>query len=345
MSEGATSDLNVADLRIALPIARDFGVYVEGFVSSLEKTSAQVEMGWDLFHAPSDRFDFLIVQWPEWVAYVLKINTKEVLTFLSKWRDLGVRLGVVVHNSVPHKHYEPAVELYSSLEGVFDFAIHLEEPSVRSFPKWATSHHVLPHPLVPFEEWSLVGSVKEDRRDVLVLGQLRRREERKLLFRFACAARLRGQRLFIGGYRRFDEPLGQVSRWFDFFLWRILLGVRWGWGEVAPEVLASWLSSVRFMLVHRTEHNLNSAIPYTALSNGLIPLAPSVGNMSAVVRKAGVPPFSSTRILDFWRYLRAVEKVKSSCRFEQFKHDHAPEKMASCWSRILTNELNKAQSQ
>ena len=182
MIEGAASDLNVADLRIALPVARDFGVYVEGFVSSLEKTGVQVEMGWDLIHAPSNRFDFLIVQWPEWVAYVVKINTKEVLTFLNQWREVGVRLGVVVHNSVPHKHYEPAAELYSSLDGVFDFAIHLEEPSVKSFPKWAASHHVLPHPLVPFEEWSLVESVKENRRDVLVLGQLRRREERKLLF-------------------------------------------------------------------------------------------------------------------------------------------------------------------
>jgi len=108
--------------------------------------------------------------------------------------------------------------------------------------------------------------------------------------------------------------------------------------------LASWLATVRFMLVHRTEHNLNSAIPYTALSNGLIPLAPEAGNMSAVVNKAGVPSFSSTGIVDFLMYLREVEKLKFSHGFEKFKADHSISKMASCWSRILTSELKKARS-
>lgn len=341
MSYRTSTRTSLVDSRVALPISRDFGVYVEGFVSSLEILGARVEMGWELFKTPSNQFDFLIIQWPEWIAYVLKMNTEEVLSLLEKWKEAGVRLGVVAHNSEPHKHYKPAIDLYSSLEGVFDFAIHLEEPSKESFRVWADSHYLLPHPLVPFSEWALVKSLNAKRRDVLVLGQLRRREEKMLLLRFAIAARLRGQRLFIGGYRRFDERWGLISRWTDVFLWRIMLGVRWAWGEVAPEVMASWLSNVRFMLVHRTQHNLNSAIPYTALSNGLIPLAPDVGNMSEVVRKAGVLPFKSTGIFDFYVYLGKVEKKDFTAAFKQFELNHSLSEMASYWGVILTDELKK----
>lgn len=339
---GLREDVKAAS--VAVPIEQGFGVYVEGFVLSLKESVARVETGWELIMTPSSEFDFLIVQWPEWVAYALKIGTSEVLDLLHEWKKKGVHLGVVIHNSTPHKEYLPARDLYDALVGVFDFAIHLEEPSIYAFPNWAQSHHVLPHPLVPFDEWEYAGEPNERRRHVLVLGQLRRREERKLLFRFAVAARLRGQKLFIGGYRRFNEPLGVLSKWMDFIVWRVLLGVHWAWGEVAPERLASWLPTIGFMFVHRTEHNLNSAIPYAALSNGLTPLAPDACNMAAVVRKVGIPPFNSTGIIDFYRYLRDIERNGRLPDFEKFQREHSQESMVSAWTCILSDELKQKQS-
>ena len=46
MQHDAASRKAFKNVCIALPIAGDFGVYVEGFVSSLENTGAQVELGW-----------------------------------------------------------------------------------------------------------------------------------------------------------------------------------------------------------------------------------------------------------------------------------------------------------
>ena len=58
----------------------------------------------------------------------------------------------------------------------------------------------------------------------------------------------------------------------------------------------------------------------------------------------GIPPFNSTGIIDFYRYLRDIERNGRLPDFEKFQREHSQESMVSAWTCILSDELKQKQS-
>lgn len=309
--------------------------YIQGLVASFKPLGVTVVLSEEAFQKPCPAYDVVLLNWPEWLQKALNLDREVLCATIQDWKSQGSTVGVVLHNDAPHRRTKQNHGLYSLIEGHFDFAIHLGNSSMESHKGWANRHYYVPHPLMPFDQIVLA---QGQRRGILVLGAMRNADEKEILHRFSLIARLRGLRVFVGSFRSFPEPNSPIFRGFRWVYWRLILRVQWNFGYVDGETLQRWQSQCRFMLIHRTDSHLNSAIPYTGMSNGLIPIGLGPGNVGEVLRQYQIPVLKSMGWMDVWRYVGRIRSSAVQVDFGQFERDHSLESVAAGLNRVLKGE-------
>ena len=145
-------------------------------------------------------------------------------------------------------------------------------------------------------------------------------------------------KVFIG---RFDDSRDQslkINQILHVLIWRLILNTVTIRGMVPDSILSAWREECRFMLMFRDKSHLNSAIPYTALSNDLIPIGRAHANVSACMQRFGLSYMNSTKILDLVTYFRAQKKNTNLTVFSKFKKEHSLQKTSKVLDEILQFE-------
>ena len=306
----------------------------KGFSLALAQANIKSTTGLQEFLTPSEQYDYLILHWPEWIQYRLDFSTDEFVEILNRWRTLNVKTCIVIHNLAPHKKTKENLSLYAVLPGKFDLALHFESASRGICYGWATKHCLVPHPLMSLPKTPL----KTNARNCLVLGEIRHKSEYSFLLKFAVIARFAfGIRMRIGRFNDFRNQKHLVNRLRHVILWRWLLGAQTNRGFVEDKDLEVWLGTSKFMLMHRTGNQLNSAIPYTALSNHLIPVGIPAINATELLQRFHVPVMKNTSAGEIFRTLRMVSKNDFSVNWTQFNKEHNLQAVSQALKRAFTS--------
>lgn len=328
------------DLNVLIPVdpskwSGGFGTdYIQGLVASLRALGISVVMSEQAFQNPNEDIDMILVNWPEELQIALSLESPKFLDTINDWRKKGCRMGVVLHNDQPHQRNELNFDLYDLIRGYFDFAIHLEGSSLNTHSNWAERHYIVPHPLMSFSDSP---SLAEKENGLLVLGAMRSSLEKSIVHRFVVVGRLRGIKVYVGSFRSFPEPETRMGQWLRWLYWRLILGVKWNFGYVGGALLDDWHQRCRYMLIHRSQTHLNSAIPYTALSNGLVPIGFGPGNVGDVLARYEIPILHSSSWISIWRYMKRVRLIQKA-DFEKFKVDHNIEAVCNALQQVLARE-------
>lgn len=314
----------------------EFGkTFESGFHTSLECTKYQHITSLKGFLSPRKEISVMILHWPEWIQQSLNIGTEQFCSLLRKWKQINCQIGIVLHNSMPHIPETSNRSLYKSICGFFDFAIHFEYHSYNHLKSWAKRHYLLPHPLM-----RLPGKSNQNHRNgIIILGNIRHKEEYNYILKCTIAARIAGMKVFVGRFDDFRNQNIRMNQILHFLFWRFLLNAATIRGRVPDSTLGAWRQDCRFMLMFRDEGHLNSAIPYTALSNDLIPIGRAYTNVSACLQRFGLSHMNSTNIIDLTRYFRTQKEVMSSTIFSSFKNGHGLQRISTVLEEILNDEL------
>lgn len=91
------------------------------------------------------------------------------------------------------------------------------------------------------------------------------------------------------------------------------------------------------MSIHRSQSHLNSAIPHTALSNGLIPIGFGPGNVGDVLNRFEIPTLHSSSWVSIWRYVKHVRTMKTP-DFGQFRAQHNIDAVSDALRHVIERE-------
>lgn len=309
--------------------------FESGFHKSLAGTSYQHTTSLKGFLSPRKEIKVMILHWPEWIQKNLNITTEQFCALLKDWRTINCQIGIVLHNTQPHISETSSKSLYHAICEFFDFAIHFEPFSHVHLKSWAKRHYLLPHP-----HMSLPGkSIQNHRNGIIILGHIRHKEEYKYILKCAIAARIARMKVYVGRFDDFRNQNIRFNQIHHVLFWRLILNAVTIRGRVPDSTLGAWRENCKFMLMFRDESHLNSAIPYTALSNDFIPIGRAYTNVAACMQSFGLIHMNSTKIIDLTRYFRTQKKATKSSVFSKFRKDHSLQRMSTVLEEILNDEL------
>ena len=309
--------------------------FESGFHRSLAGTSHLHTTSLKDFLSPRKEIKVIILHWPEWIQKNLNITTEQFCALLKEWRAFNCQVGIVLHNAQPHIAETSSTSLYNAICELFDFAIHFEAFSHVHLKSWAKRHYLLPHPCM-----SLPGKpIQNHRNGVMILGHIRHKEEYSYILKCAIAARIARMKVFVGRFDDFRDQSFRVNQIIHVLFWRLILNAVTIRGRVPDSTLDDWREECKFMLMFRDESHLNSAIPYTALSNDFIPIGRAYTNVAACMQRFGLSHMNSTKIIDLTRYFRTQKKATKSSVFSKFRKDHSLQSISTVLEEILHSEL------
>ena len=317
--------------------AGNFGSSFErSFHIALVNTKNEITTSLESFLSPSPLVDLIILHWPEWIQENLSLSISGFVEILTNWKEEGTNLAIVMHNKRPHVVNQCNENLYNCIKGKFDFALHFEKHSIQSCRDWAAGHYLVPHPLM-----SLPGKSPITRPPgIMILGHVRHKSEYKFIRKFTFVARLVGLKTFFGRFHDFQDQSYLINRTKHFLVWRLVLKSKTIRGMVPDEVVCQWRNKASYMLMFREDSHLNSAIPYTAISNHLQPIGLAHENAKCCMERMELPYLNGTSVIDIFRYLLKLKRREHPINFERVKREHDEENM----SEKLRNFLQEIQN-
>jgi len=260
-----------------------------------------------------NRWDVVIVQWPEYLVRPDDESSMEAfIQKLKALRSFG-KVVTVIHNLTPH--YRESVfnhRLYDLVFQQSDGLIHLGQTSptmlANEYPKTAQ----LPYTVIPHGNYECFGAGvgKQQAREklglplegelVLALGQIRAQEEFDLAVKAVKGCRGSSRKLLIAGRVTFGVKTntGRVRAWFmRVFLACRLMGkaklsryVFFHERTIPSSEIPLYLSASDILLIPR-KRGLNSGNVALGFTFGKVVVGPSLGNIGEVLRATGNPVF------------------------------------------------------
>jgi beta-1,4-mannosyltransferase len=266
------------------------------------------------------RFDVIHLQWPE-ALFNWREPTQADLDLLSaafaRWKQQNTRVVVTIHNEYPHgRDSEMFRRLYDLVYRGADGFIHLGEASipilhrrhhevVGAKPERAIAHgdyQWYPNEISAAEARRRL-NLPADRSVVLVLGQLRSRDEIDLMMDGYKAAMLSNALLLVAG-RLPGAPRYKLARYtvrIPFL--RAGKSVRLDEGLIPAVRIQEYLNACDVLLIPRI-HNINSGNVALGFTFGRTVVGPDIAVIGEQLRLTHNPVYQADSTADLGRALR-----------------------------------------
>lgn len=273
-----------------------------------------VEHGTFWLESDVKQWDLVILQWPE---LIIRKGQEASLKLFVDWMGRVASSSVIlsiVHNLTPHYRDDTLTKkLYDVVNDFSDAFIHLGDTSVEQYPIVYPAVFGKPTLVVPHGNYSCFGTpvdtfearrllnIRCARPVVVVLGELRAKEEFDLMLACARFVREMGGTLLFAGRLPIVDRGGSTWRvvkyaslmlrifyYFvrSFFVRGLVVQER----EIPNSLMAAYLGAADVLLIPRISA-LNSGNVSLGFTFGRVVVGPDIGNIGSELRKYGNPVF------------------------------------------------------
>ncbi|WP_417872513.1 glycosyltransferase [Xanthomarina gelatinilytica] len=350
--------------KVLIPAEKDGNSFFDGIT---ENSGWQFDYG----HLYSDitGYAVLLIHWPEQLfkwQEPTKAQLEELAGLFTVWKQT-LNIVYVVHNEKRHWGMTANFEqLYQLVLNNCDTMVHFGEYSLKKYQKsYPDIHHeLLSHPLYSLS-FDLVDKklarkqlgLKEDKKIMLVPGNVRNKAERSLITKAFDKLPLNNKLLlsqnmfykqtsieFPGRYAL--KKIVDIKRIVEYFYnQEYKTTYKLGYGFVDTQKLSLMTSAADVIMVPRLDA-LNSGIVFWAMTFNKVVIGPAIGNMKEVLEAAKLPVFNPQNLQSVEKALRRGFQLQE----DQYKYPinvlmkHNPKVLAEQWDAFLNGVLLKGKN-
>ena len=259
-----------------------------------------VVWGLDFFWEENFYSDYYLIHWPEYLTVFFNkdfnIVLKKIKDRLTTIKNQKSKLIGIYHNKYPHynnteenrKLYET---FYSMMDGVICLGNYSVEYYMSIYKNFNTKIAVISHPCfnsipntINKENARKKLSISKDDFVILIFGALRNKEEVKLFYRAFKDCKIKNKKLLVVGGKidhyssTIEKIYNKIYRW-----WHVGNKLIYINRKVDDSELQIFFNSSDIVLIPRTD-TLNSGVIFMAFTFGIPIVAPSVGNITEIIK-------------------------------------------------------------